>query len=160
MITASWPATAALTEAASCLLEACQSVLGAELVDVGRSATPVATCASYAGIISCTHAGGGWTLVVAGDSESCARVAQLMLGEEAPPGDAEIGDALGELANITAGILKTKRAARSQVIQIGLPLVQAGSNCLRFIGHSVKTSSVLLKGDDLRLQLVLVYRDE
>lgn len=164
---AAWPRADAgvsprdvLPEAAAALAQACASMLGVALAEEGTGSEPHPDRAACGALISCTHADGGWSINVSGDAPSCARVAQLMFGDDVPAGEPEIGDALGELANVTSGILKTKRAARGQVIQIGLPVVQAGAGAGRFIGRDIRTSVALLGGEGLRLQLVLVYREQ
>lgn len=148
-----------LDEAAEGLVGACESLLGVTVEASPCADVPFESCAAYSAAVSCTHADGGWNIIVAGDQASCVKVASLMFGDDMAPGDSEIGDALGELANITAGILKTRRAKQGQMIQIGLPLAQVGDNCCRFIGHGVKTASSLLSGPDLQVQVVLVWRE-
>jgi CheY-specific phosphatase CheX len=66
---------------------------------------------------------------VSADSEGCQAMTRALLAmepEEADPSNEDVADALGEIANVLAGMVKTTMAAHDPSLKLGLPIVVHG----------------------------------
>lgn len=64
---------------------------------------------------------------VASDGDGCQALAQSLLGEESALPEADVTDALGEIANILAGGVKKRMAGADPTMRLSLPLVLQGT---------------------------------
>jgi CheY-specific phosphatase CheX len=90
----------------------------------------------YGSCISLIRPNGGWNLGLLGTNESCKSLARALLGMEPEEdlGKEELADALGEIVNMVAGVVKRKLpAGESQELHLGLPLFIAGTDCFRYV---------------------------
>jgi CheY-specific phosphatase CheX len=95
---------------------------------------------------------------LASDAQGCQILAQTLFGADNELSDTDVNDALGELANILAGGVKTRMAATFGGISLSLPIVMEGH--LRVTDRQqVGQLDVALNDVPIRL-LVVCSRDE
>lgn len=150
--------TALVTEAGALVNEACSMLASIAFDPPGPSSDEVGPeWVEYVAFITCQYGTAGWHLGVAADAETSLRIARAMFGIDAPSDD-EIGDAMGEVVNVAAGMLKTHLHDRGHDIRIGLPLVQRGAQSCRAMGLGVHRIAAPLDGEGLRAQSIIVWK--
>ena len=150
-----------LQQATDAVVEACELQLGLELKPEADTAPPDQGCSTYGSGIALTAPTGGFNLMLVGDEESTNTLTRklLFLGEDADVGRDDVADALGELVNMAAGAVKTKRPDDKPDLQLGLPLFLTGSGCIEFLAEGVYAAAKPLQGpDDIRAQMVIIWR--
>ncbi len=79
-------------------------------------------------------------------------------GEE--PAMADMADALGEIANVAAGVLKASRAAAGQAVQLGLPLFMEGRGCFEFFASGIQGMAQTVRGEaGLSAHVILIWQE-
>jgi hypothetical protein len=109
--------------------------------------------------IPLTKPSGGFYLLMVGNARSCENLTRtlFMLEDEEEVEKEDMADALGEIVNIVAGALKTKRGEAGEDLQLGLPLFVTGSDCLQVFAQGLYGVSQIVSGeDDLSLQIILI----
>ena len=87
---------------------------------------------------------------VVAEWQACQALARALFGMEADQeldGDSDVSDALGEIANMVAGLVKMRMNERTPGLNSGLPLCVAGHV---EPGAGVEQASVALLFDDVR----------
>ena len=69
---------------------------------------------------------GSLQIGLASDAEGCQTLAKALFASEDDLPDEDVGDALGEIANIVAGGVKKRMALVQMALAIGLPIVMEG----------------------------------
>ncbi|HEY5957521.1 MAG TPA: chemotaxis protein CheX [Polyangiaceae bacterium] len=112
---------------------------GTEVIVTGeKQEMPYALLGAFVQVV-CSE--GPVLLGITGTSASCHGLAKLMLGMDLkePIGEDDANDAVGELINITAGLIKTKLSNQLGNIELGLPVFLSGR--LRAIGRIAVAST-------------------
>ena len=151
-----------LDQAVQSFVQACDVQLGIALQPDGGPGDLDPATAAYGSCIACTNPSGGWNLVFVGDEKSCQVLARALFAmeEDEDVSEEDIADAMGEINNIAAGMLRAKRVEAGDEIQIGLPLFLAGGSCLGFLANRIKGSAQRLTGADGEVQVVIMWREE
>ncbi len=150
-----------LQQATDAVVEACKLQLGLELEPEADTAPPDQGCSTYGSGIALTDPTGGFNLMLVGDEASTKTLTRklLFLEEDDDVGRDDVADALGELVNMAAGAVKTKRPDDKPDLQLGLPLFLTGSGCIEFLAEGVYAAAKPLEGpDDIRVQMVIIWR--
>jgi hypothetical protein len=112
--------------ASESLVRVATTALGLPAEALGPAAAP--TTASLGAYVPVMTPDEAIQIGIVGDAESCLRVARALLqladGDEL--GDADVTDAIGEIANMVAGMTKAALAPRIGVVALGLPMVIHG----------------------------------
>ncbi len=108
--------------------------------------------------VSLTAPEGSVSLAVVADAESCRTMTRALFamedGEE--PGKEEQADALGEIANMTTGLLKRKwHELDGREMQLGIPLFLSGTDCFEYVRKGVKVVARKLAAPGIRAQVVM-----
>jgi chemotaxis protein CheX len=69
---------------------------------------------------------GSFQIGLASDAAGCQTLAKALFAADEDLPDSDIGDALGEIANIVAGGVKKRMATVQQPLSLGLPIVLQG----------------------------------
>ncbi len=76
------------------------------------------------------------------------------------PEMADVADAVGEIANVAAGVLKSSRAKAGQAVQLGLPLFMAGSSCIEFFASGIQGMAQTIRGDGgLEAHVIIIWQE-
>jgi chemotaxis protein CheX len=93
----------------------------------------------------------------------CARaiaVNMLAISSDAAVSDDEIKDAMGEVANMVMGTVKTAIQKDMKNLQVSIPVVVTGRNLQNSLGEgTMRTSAVVATSDNNIIQLTLLYRE-
>ena len=82
-----------------------------------------------------------------------------MEADESPEME-DIADAMGEIANVAAGVMKSSRAAAGQKVQLGLPLFMEGRSCIEFFASGIHGMAQTVTGpDDLDFHVILIWQE-
>jgi len=95
-------------------------------------------------------------IAVLTDHKGCIQLAKDMLGSE-PDSEADVADALGEIANILAGGVKRQLPDRLPRAQIGLPFLLKGK--IQF-GEKVQLAASRARWGELEVLLVVLIKPE
>ncbi len=116
------PVEEVLEEAVSAVTETCSRQLEIYLVPA-RTESPSDTATRYTSAIELDTGKGRWILAIHGDRHSVATLARKMfaMGENEEIGAEDMADALNELVNVAAGVLKSYRLDAGQTVGLGLP---------------------------------------
>ncbi|MFO7653359.1 MAG: chemotaxis protein CheX [Candidatus Krumholzibacteriia bacterium] len=104
---------------------------------------------------------GAWNLAVMADRPSAAHLARILLamGDDEEPAVEDLADALGEIASVAGGVMKSRRLQAAGRVQIGLPLFMEGRRCLEFIASGVPGLVRSLAGPGaLRVHVILIWQ--
>jgi CheY-specific phosphatase CheX len=108
----------------SAAAEFCQTVLGTEMTLVealAPSELPVTGC-----FVSIIDATGSAQVGMASDEAGCQALAQALFATEETLSEADVTDALGEIANVLAGGVKKRLQEGQSPMTLGLPMVMEG----------------------------------
>ncbi len=91
-----------------------------------------------------------------GSAENCMKLARALFGlepEEEDPSEQDLADALGEMANVVAGSLKTRMRDHAASMQLGLPIVMHG-----YVDApgGAEVASATIRWDSVEAQLLLM----
>jgi two-component system chemotaxis response regulator CheY len=81
-----------------------------------------------------------WSLVIGFDGSTASQIASKFAGFEIPFDSPDLGDAVGELANLTAGEVKRMLTTRGLDVEISLPTVVAASNFRTLVQKKRRTT--------------------
>lgn len=112
--------------------------------------------------IALTSETGGWQLAVMGNRGSCQALTRNLFAMEADeePAMADMADALGEIVNVAAGVLKASRATAGQSVQLGLPLFMEGRGCFEFFAAGIQGIAQTVRGEDgLAAHVILIWQE-
>ncbi len=88
-----------------------------------------------------------WSVVLGFQQAAAAKIASAFAGFDIPADSEDLGDAIGELANITAGLIQRKLATRNVVIDISLPVVWSASSIKSLIRRNTTCDHVHFQCD-------------
>jgi hypothetical protein len=112
--------------------------------------------------IALTAVGGGWQLAVMGNKSSCEALTRNLfaMGDGETPEMDDMADALGEIANVAAGVLKASRQVAGQDVQLGLPLFLTNKSCVEFFADGVEGMAQTLRGaGGLEVHVILIWQE-
>lgn len=152
----------AVRHAARALAEVCATLPDLKLEIGGEPAPFEPDGVTMGSCISLTQSGGSWVLAMVADERTGAVMTRTLFGMEPDehPGKEEHADALGEITNMTAGVVKrTVTEIDDQPITIGLPLFLSGTDALVYVGKGIRLLAQRLVGPgDLHAQVVLFWQ--
>lgn len=118
------PISSWLEATVSAAAELCQTTLGTELV-VAEHGVPLETGMTGC-FVSIFDDVGSVEVGMASDPAGCQSLAQALFASDEPLSDADVTDALGEIANMLAGGVKKRMQVNDTPMQLGLPIVMDG----------------------------------
>lgn len=150
-----------LQEAVKAVIDTCRIQMDLELEVDSEPSDPREADVEYGSAIALTAENGGWQLAVMGSKACCQALSRGMFAmepEEAPEME-DMADAMGEIANVAAGVLKSSRAAAGQKVQLGLPLFMEGRSCLEFFASGLEgMAQTVLGPDGLDFHVILIWQ--
>jgi len=151
-----------LQEAVKAVVDTCSIQMGIELDVDPNPSDPREAQVDFGSAIALTAPNGGWQLAVMAGKDSCAKLTRSMFEMEPDedPEMADMADAVGEIANVAAGVLKSSRAKAGQAVQLGLPLFMEGGSCIEFFARGVQGMAQTIRGaDDLEAHVVIIWQE-
>ncbi|MFH2051815.1 MAG: chemotaxis protein CheX [bacterium] len=151
-----------LQEAVNAVVETCRIQMDLELQVDANPSDPRQAEVDYGSSIALTSETGSWQLAVMCNklgSKGLTRSLFAMEPDEDPAME-DMADALGEIANVAAGVMKSSRAAAGQKIQLGLPLFMEGRSCIEFFASGIQGMAQTVRGpDDLEAHVILIWQE-
>lgn len=154
--------TQVLQESVQAVVETCRIQMELDLEVDPDPSDPRDADVEYGSSIALTAENGGWQLAVMADRSSCQKLTgALFQMEEGEEGELEdIADAMGEIVNVAAGVLKSSRSKAGQHVQLGLPLFMEGKGCLEFFATGIHGMAQTVKGDGgLEFHVILIWQE-
>ncbi len=151
-----------LKEAVKAVVDTCAIQMDIQLTVDPHPSDPREAKVDFGSAIALTAQNGGWQLAVMADKESCAKFTRSMFAMEPDeePEMADMADAVGEVANVAAGVLKSSRAKAGQAVQLGLPLFMEGGSCIEFFARGVQGMAQTIRGaDGLEAHVVIIWQE-
>ncbi len=151
-----------LQEAVKAVVDTCSIQMGLELAVDPNPSDPREANVEYGTAIALTAVDGGWQLAVMAGKDSCMDLTRAMFAMEPDeePEMADMADAVGEIANVAAGVLKASRAAAGQAVQLGLPLFMEGGSCIEFFARGIQGMAQTVRGpNDLEAHVVIIWQE-
>ncbi len=111
--------------------------------------------------IALTDPTGGYNLMLMSDEDSIEKLTRkLFFLEEGDDVEMEdISDAIGELVNVAAGAVKSKRDEDKPDLQLGLPLFLTGSGCIDFLSNGVYAAAQKVTGpEEIKFQMIIIWQ--
>lgn len=151
-----------LQEAVRAVVDTCAIQMNLALEVDPNPSDPRETDVEFGSSIALTSETGGWQLAVMGNRGSCEALTRnlfAMEDDESPP-MADMADALSEIANVAAGVLKASRAAAGQKVQLGLPLFMEGRGCFEFFASGIQGMAQTVRGEGgLSAHVILIWQE-
>ncbi len=151
-----------LQEAVEAVVRTCKVQMELELEVDAQPGDPREAAVEYGSSIALTADTGSWQLAVMCNHQGAMELTRslfCMEPDEVPVMD-DMADALGEIANVAAGIMKTARTTAGQKIQMGLPLFMQGKSCFEFFAEGVQGMAQTVRGPgDLEAHVVLIWQE-
>jgi CheY-specific phosphatase CheX len=148
--------------AADALTEVANTMFGMKLNregQVGAFENGVLECGAC---ISMTSPGCSWNVALFGIEASMQALGRSLLGNEdnvSLPKE-ELADALGEILNMIAGVVKRKvNRDGATNVQIGLPMFLSGTDCFRYLSKGVRVFCQKMTGSRLKIEVILVWKE-
>ena len=151
-----------LQEAVKAVVDTCSIQMGLELDVDPNPSDPREANVEYGTAIALTAEDGGWQLAVMASKDSCMDLTRAMFAMEPDeePEMADMADAVGEIANVAAGVLKASRAKAGQAVQLGLPLFMEGGSCIEFFAKGLQGMAQTVRGqNDLKAHVVIIWQE-
>ena len=130
-----------LQQAADAVIESCDVQLGLRFGADGQPCALDTERPLVTSQVPFTRPTAGWHLAVSADESTAHTFTRLLFGME-PEEDVhleDVADAIGELVNIAAGMLRARRLEAGDEVQMGLPLFTRGSVPLTMLPRGVHT---------------------
>jgi hypothetical protein len=147
--------------AVEAMIEVCEVMQGVRLTPVGPVTPAVSGGIESGSCISLTRPERSWNLAVFGTGPAVRSLAGAFFGK-APGEDVtaeEVADALGEILNMVAGVVKRK-VAGARAIQIGLPLFLSGTDSFRYLASGIRLLAQRVAGAELDMEVIFVWKEE
>jgi CheY-specific phosphatase CheX len=113
-----------LDATADAMAELCSTTLAMELrKDVGSPKLPSNLTGCFVALVSQDDS---LQIGLASDAAGCQILARALFASDSELNETDVNDALGEIANILAGGVKTRMASTRRGITLGLPIVMEG----------------------------------
>lgn len=151
-----------LQEAVRAVVDTCAIQMNLALKVEPHPSDPRDADVEYGSSVALTAETGGWQLAVMGNRASCEALTRNLFAMESgeDPAMADVADALGEIANVAAGVLKASRAAAGQTVQLGLPLFMEGRGCFDFFASGIQGMAQTVHGEDgLSAHVILIWQE-
>ena len=151
-----------LTEAVKAVLDTCRVQMDLELTVSSNPSDPREANVEYGSSIALTSDNGGWQLAVMANRSSCEDLTRSLFAMEPDesPEMEDMADAIGEIANVAAGVMKASRAEAGQAVQLGLPLFLEGKSCIEFFASGIQGMAQTVNGpDDLEVHVILIWQE-
>jgi hypothetical protein len=151
-----------LQEAVRALVDTCAIQMNLALEVDPSPSDPRDADVEHGSSIALTSETGGWQLAVMGSRGSCEALTRNLFAmeDEETPAMADMADALGEIVNVAAGVLKSSRAAAGQKVQLGLPLFMEGRGCFEFFASGIQGMAQTVRGHDgLSVHVILIWQE-
>ncbi len=151
-----------LREAVKAVVDTCAIQMDFHLEVDPNPSDPREAAVDFGSAIALTAKNGGWQLAVMANKESCAKFTRAMFAMEPDedPEMADMADAVGEIANVAAGVLKSSRAEAGQAVQLGLPLFMEGGSCIEFFARGVQGMAQTVRGaEGLEAYVVIIWQE-
>jgi len=152
-----------LQEATEAVVTTCDVQLSLRLEVDSNPSDPRQARVDYGSSIALTtEEGSGWNLAVMADKASCQKLTRVLFAmeDDEEPEMEDLADGLGEIGNVAAGVLKSKRMEAGQRCQLGLPLFMEGSGCIEFFASGLQGLSQSLIGPDgLVVHVILIWQE-
>lgn len=111
--------------------------------------------------IALTDPTGGYNLMLMGNRPSIETLTRKLffLEDDEEVSMEDIADAIGELVNVAAGTVKSKRDDDKPDLQLGLPLFLTGSGCIDFLSNGVFAAAQKITGpEDIQFQMIIIWQ--
>lgn len=152
-----------LQESVESVVTTCEVQLNLKLEVESNPADPREAKVDFGSSIALTaEEGGGWNLAVMANKASCESLTRVLFAmeESETPEMEDLADGLGEIVNVAAGVLKSKRQEAGQRVQLGLPLFMEGRGCIEFFASGLQGISQTLNGPDgLLAHVILIWQE-
>ena len=99
------------------------TTLGAPLTPLESSNLPIDLTGCFVALVG---EEGSLQIGLASDGAGCQTLAKALFGSDEDLPEEDVGDALGEIANIVAGGVKKRMASGEILLALGLPIVMEG----------------------------------
>lgn len=150
-----------LQEAVKAVIDTCRIQMEIDLEVDADPSDPREAHVEYGSSIALTAENGGWQLAVMGSKGGCETLSRGMFAMEPNemPEMEDLADAMGEIVNVAAGVLKSSRADAGQKVQLGLPLFMEGSSCLEFFASGLEgMAQTVLGPDGLSFHVIIIWQ--
>ncbi len=151
-----------LQEAVKAVVDTCSIQMDLHLEVDPNPSDPRDADVEYGSSIALTSETGGWQLAVMGSKSGCQILTRNLFAmeDDEEPEMADMADALGEIANVAAGVLKSSRAAAGQAVQLGLPLFMEGKGCIEFFASGIQGMAQTVRGEKgLEAHVILIWQE-
>jgi len=151
-----------LKEAVTAVVDTCRIQMDLDLEVDPNPSDPREAQVDYGSGIALTAENGGWQLAVMGNKEGCSSLTRSLFAmeDDEVPEMEDLADAMGEIANVAAGVLKSSRAKAGQKVQLGLPLFMEGSNCIEFFASGIQGMAQTVNGpNNLQIHVILIWQE-
>lgn len=151
-----------LKEAVQAVVNTCRIQMDLQLTVDPNPSDPREADVKYGSSIALTSSNGGWNLAIMANAPSCQSLTRTLFAMEAEenPEMEDMADAIGEIANVAAGVMKASRAAAGQAVQLGLPLFMEGKSCIEFFASGIQGMAQTVRGpDDLEVHVILIWQE-
>ena len=151
-----------LQEAVKAVVDTCSIQMDLELEVDANPSDPREAKVEYGSSIALTAENGGWNLAVMANKVGCEDLTRALFAMEADekPEMEDMADAIGEIANVAAGVLKASRAKAGQAVQLGLPLFLEGSSCIEFFASGIQGMAQTVRGPNgLEAHVIIIWQE-
>lgn len=151
-----------LQEAVKAVVQTCSIQMDLDLEVDPHPSDPREANVEFGSSIALTAENGGWQLAVMANKPSCEILTRALFAMEADeePEMADMADAIGEIANVAAGVLKTSRAQAGQKVQLGLPLFMEGGSCIEFFASGIQGMAQTVRlADSLEAHVIIIWQE-
>ena len=151
-----------LQEAVRAVVETCRIQLDLSLEIDPNPVDPREATVELGSNIALTSENGGWNLAVMGNRNSCEVLTRNLfaMADDERPETEDLADAIGEIANVAAGVLKASRAAAGQKVQLGLPFFMEEESCGEFFADGIHGMAQTVRGDnDLEIHVIIIWQE-
>ncbi len=151
-----------LKEAVKSVVDTCSIQMDLELTVDENPLDPRQADVEYGSSIALTAENGGWNLAVMANKPGCEELTKALFAMEADetPEMEDIADAIGEIANVAAGVLKSARAQAGQTCQLGLPLFLEGKSCIEFFPSGIQGMAQTVRGPNgLEAHVIIIWQE-
>jgi CheY-specific phosphatase CheX len=151
-----------LQEAVKAVVDTCSIQMDLELEIDENPSDPRQADVEYGSSIALTAENGGWNLAVMANKPGCEELTRALFAMEADeqPEMEDIADAIGEIGNVAAGVLKASRAKAGQACQLGLPLFLEGKSCIEFFASGIQGMAQTVRGPNgLEAHVIIIWQE-
>lgn len=151
-----------LQEAVQAVVDTCAIQMDLELTVDENPSDPRQAQVEYGSSIALTAENGGYNLAVMANKAGCEELTRALFAMESDeqPEMEDMADAIGEIANVAAGVLKSSRAKAGQAVQLGLPLFLEGGSCIEFFASGIQGMAQTVRGPNgLEAHVIIIWQE-